>query len=522
MNALNIQNPHFICYKDDTLSIDILGGIDLSSMDRMLATLRICYQDYPPFRSTLDLYNDPQSDKLIRTLCDKWELKLIEVSQSIHQMILQLEQYRFEKIKTHKPQHQPTFQLSQQDKRQALKTLKSKQLIKHLQTLLSTIGIIGEDDNALILFLALASHKYSYPFSVLCLAKSGIGKSYILQKLSECLPLGSYSFHSSISPNALYYMDNQDVHNKALLIEDLEWTTEMLTPLATLQTQGKLVRTRTTKNKDGILHASTFEVKAKLCLIACAYEHRKLDALSLPFLCLHLNHSHSQDLDIMNYQQKLKAGLVSEDEVRATQHQLKCLIATLSNIKIINPYATLINLPKDIAHPRKSLLLLLDFIDTITYLFQHQRKQKTDKQTGEVFIQTDIQDIQLAFRLLKTSLFRQADELSTPIRLFYDWLTKHLTQSNTKATQFKAIDIRRVKSINPRTLNHYLHELKLFNYIQVVGGNKHRGGYLYKLTNLDKHTDNNTTIDNYIQDTLDRISKQVGKTPLANSKTKQS
>ncbi|MFN5847319.1 MAG: hypothetical protein ACK43K_02395, partial [Chitinophagales bacterium] len=84
---------------------------------------------------------------------------------------------------------------------------------------LNTTGIIGEDENALILFLALASHKYSNPFSVLCLAKSGIGKSYLLQKLSECMPTNSFSFHTQISENALYYFDSNDLKNKALLIE---------------------------------------------------------------------------------------------------------------------------------------------------------------------------------------------------------------------------------------------------------------------------------------------------------------
>jgi hypothetical protein len=34
---------------------------------------------------------------------------------------------------------------------------------------------LGEEENALILFLAMSSHKSENPFSVLCLAKSGIG-----------------------------------------------------------------------------------------------------------------------------------------------------------------------------------------------------------------------------------------------------------------------------------------------------------------------------------------------------------
>ena len=116
----------------------------------------------------------------------------------------------------------------------------------------------------------MASHRSDNPFSVLCLAKSGIGKSYLLLKLSECLPKNTYSFHTQISENALYYFDSQQIDGKVLFIEDLEWTNDMLMPLATLQTHGRLLKTRATKDKDGMMHSTTFEVVAKLCLIACA------------------------------------------------------------------------------------------------------------------------------------------------------------------------------------------------------------------------------------------------------------
>ena len=161
------------------------------------------------------------------------------------------------------------------------------------------------------IFMALASHKLNNPFSVLCLAKSGMGKSYLLQKLAECMPHGSYSFHTQISANALYYFNSNDIQNKALLIEDLEWTTQMLAPLATLQSQGKLVKTRATKDKDGMLHSTTFEVNGKLCLVACAYSDKNFESLSLPFLMVHLNHSQAQDIAIMDYQRKLSAGLIN-------------------------------------------------------------------------------------------------------------------------------------------------------------------------------------------------------------------
>ncbi len=514
MQNLTIHNSNFITYKDDFLTLDILGGVDFQQVERMVCTLRITHQNFPPYRTTLDLYNDNQTEKLQRTLCDKWELKLIEVSRTLYALILQLEDYRLEQLKFKGKNPKAEFEPSEEDKKEATKTLKSKTLLKQLIQKLNTTGIIGEDENATILFFALASYKFYNPFSVLSLAKSGIGKSYILQKLADCMPQNSYSFHTRISSNALYYFDSNDIQNKALLIEDLEWTTQMLTPLSTLQTQGKLINTRATKDKDGMLHSTTFEVNGNLCLLACAYSDKNLESLSLPFLMVHLNHSHHQDLAVMEYQKKCKAGLIPTDQIQATQHQLKCLIATLQNTSVINPFATLIELPEDIAHPRKSLLLLLNFIEVITYFFQYQREQTADKETGEVKIITHPDDIELAFKLLKNSLFRRADELSTTARGFYHWLTTFLTEAKTK--QFTALDIRKQKAIHPRTLNRYLQELKLYSYIKVVGGNKHREGFIYKLTDFGNQSDIQNRIEKALQNNLEKIQKEYAK---SNSKT---
>ena len=99
MNQLQIINPHFITFKGESLIIDILGGVDMEQVEKMICTLRISHGNYPPTRTTLDLYNDSQNDKLIRTLCDKYELQLLEVSKCLNLLITQLEEYRLSNLK---------------------------------------------------------------------------------------------------------------------------------------------------------------------------------------------------------------------------------------------------------------------------------------------------------------------------------------------------------------------------------------------------------------------------------------
>jgi hypothetical protein len=81
----------------------------------------------------------------------------------------------------------------------------------------------------------------------------------------------------------------------------------------------------------------------------------------------------------MEYQKKCKAGLINQMEINKIQRNLQCVIASLKPANIINPFATLIDLPNDLPHPRKTLMLLLNFIDTITYFNQYQRETTVDK-----------------------------------------------------------------------------------------------------------------------------------------------
>ena len=334
------------------------------------------------------------------------------------------------------------------------------------------------------------------------------------------MPQNAYSFHTQISENALYYFDSQQIDGKVLFVEDLDWTHQMLMPLATLQTQGKLIKTRATKNKDGLLHSTTFEVSAKLCLLACAYSEKNYENLSLPFLCLHLNHTQNQDILVMDYQRKISAGLIDKTAISETAYRLKCLISSLENIPVINPFAPLIELPETIPNPRKTLLLLLDFINVVTFFHQAQREKIVNEQTGEFYIQTAPEDIELAFALLKSSLLRKADDLSTSARGFLSWLKKYLVEAKT--SQFTALDIRKAKPIHPRTLNRYLQELSLFHYIQITGGNKYRGGFIYKLTGLNELLPLQNSIETSLKNTLEQIKQPTTVTQIQPTETKES
>jgi hypothetical protein len=113
-------------------------------------------------RTTLDLYTDSQTDKLIRTICDKYGVTLLDVSKSTHEFIRQLEMYKFERL--YYPKAENEFEMSEEEESEAVKYLKHTNLINNLQADIQQIGIGGEAENAFILFLVIASHASDNPF----------------------------------------------------------------------------------------------------------------------------------------------------------------------------------------------------------------------------------------------------------------------------------------------------------------------------------------------------------------------
>lgn len=205
----------------------------------------------------------------------------------------------------------------------------------------------------------------------------------------------------------------------------------------------------------------------------------------------------------MDYQKKLRAGLIDKYAEKQLQQKLQNMQKALQPLKVINPYAPLIDLPREIFKPRRTLPLLLGFMEAVTYYHQYQREQKADPDTAEMYIETQPEDIEWAFKLLKDALFRKSDELSGALREFYQWLRKW--QEENKLKQFYAADIRKDNRIHPRTLNRYLQELHEHGLVQITGGNKHRSGYSYKTAGEKNFEQTRGSIEKQIAQVMETI-----------------
>ena len=202
---MNTANPEQLIYENELLNLTILGGIKLQGLDRMRATLKIALQDSPrpPLRHNLDLYNDTQVEKLIRKASERLEVGTSVLAASLSELTEELEAYRLEKLKDSEAENQTKPKvLTAEAKRIASDYLKEPNLIERTKQDLAKSGIVGEHGNALLLFIAMTSRKCTDPLSVVCLAKSGQGKSYLMEKVAACMPLEDLLENTQMTENS--------------------------------------------------------------------------------------------------------------------------------------------------------------------------------------------------------------------------------------------------------------------------------------------------------------------------------
>ena len=105
-------------------------------------------------------------------------------------------------------------------------------------------------------------------------------------------------------------------------------------------------------------------------------------------------------------------------------------------------------------------------------------------QTGEQYIETDLEDIRWANKLLKEVLLAKSDELTRATREFFERLKSRMQSGGSEV--FYAKEIRETFRLPSSSCNRYILELLRNNYIKITGGNKYRQGFEYQIIKQDE------------------------------------
>ncbi|WP_412985782.1 hypothetical protein [Pontimicrobium sp. IMCC45349] len=144
---LNTTNPNNYEYITKHLEIHVLGGIKLNKLESLRVTISIQkLKQHNVLRHSIDLYNDNQIEKFTRKIAEILEIGTSVARRTLQELTKELENYRFLLIDQYEKENQPYYkELNATEEKEAIKFLKSRDLLSKTNKLIGQSGVIGEE-----------------------------------------------------------------------------------------------------------------------------------------------------------------------------------------------------------------------------------------------------------------------------------------------------------------------------------------------------------------------------------------
>ncbi|OGS99453.1 MAG: DNA primase [Gallionellales bacterium RIFCSPLOWO2_12_FULL_59_22] len=369
---------------------------------------------------TLDLYAAKQRATYIaqaahETGCDERILK-----GDLGRVLLALEQLQDATIRD-TLQAAPEPQMEEAAQQAALALLKSPDLVARILADFAACGLVGEETNKLVGYLAAVSRKLDKPLGVVIQSSSAAGKSSLMDAVLSFVPDEEKVKYSAMTGQSLFYMGETNLKHKALAIVEEEGASRASYALKLLQSEGELTIASTGKDPvSGNLITQQYRVEGPVALLVTTTARDIDEELMNRCLVLSVDEGREQTRAIHQLQRDRRTleGLIARRDKEALIALHQNAQRLLKPLDVLNPYAKFLTFPDQTTRLRRDHEKYLTLIDTIAFIHQHQRTVKT-AQRGEQaieYIEVTLADIELANRIAHDVLGRSLDELPPQTR----------------------------------------------------------------------------------------------------------
>lgn len=510
---LDDTEPEFIKWQHEQLQFKVLGKVSLFPVDKLVQTLEVSKQQSEDprhkIRQRINLYDDDKLEKLADKIADRMDLSMNSVHGSMIRLTDLLSEYRTGQIKLDSESEPEIAPMSIERRKEILAFAKQPGLIKRVNELIGKTGLVGEERNRMILWLIYTSRLRKEPLHVMCLGASGTGKTYLQEKVSALIPEEDKIEITAMSDNSVYYFDREELKNKLVLIEDLDGANEekVMYALRELMSKTRISKKVVIKDNQGRMRTITLKVEGPICLSGTTTRESLYEDNANRSILIYLDQSMKQRKRIMEYQCKKSANQINRKEQEEIKLFLQDLQRIYKHVEVVNPYAMDINLPDQVFKPLRTNKHYLEVIETITFVHQYQRARKRHAD-GTYYIETTIEDIQIANALIHEVLLAKSDELTKACRDFFERVKRWMI-AEEKSTFYRH-QIRVAFRMNPNNVKYYLQQLTNYGLVKIVGGNRYKSGYEYEVINVEEYKELSGKLKNALEVNLSKIKTKYG------------
>lgn len=440
---------------------------------------------------TLDLYAARPRAVYIKQAAVELGVTEEVIKKDLGKVLLHCEAWQDQHIQRTLAPNAPLVTLDDNARKAALDLLTDPCLLERILSDFSRCGVVGEETNKLVGYLASVSRKLDNPLAIIIQSTSAAGKTSLMDAVLALMPEEDRVQYSAMTGQSLFYLGETDLKHKILAIAEEEGAHQAAYALKLLQSEGVLKIASTGKDADSgkhVTHEYTVEGPVMIFLTTTAIEID--DELMNRCIVLSVDEARAQTQAIHAIQRKRRTldGLLAKAEkqsILALHHNAQRLLRPLA---VVNPYAEHLTFLDDRTRTRRDHEKYLTLIDTLALLHQYQRPVKTIPYNGDIleYIEVTLSDIAHANRLAHEVLGRSLDELPPQTRRLLLSIEALVREATTRLAmtrtdyRFSRKDVRAYTGWGDTQLKVHLQRLVELEYLLL-----HRGArgnsYQYEL-----------------------------------------
>ncbi|PKN32387.1 MAG: DNA primase, partial [Deltaproteobacteria bacterium HGW-Deltaproteobacteria-20] len=187
--------------------------------EAMRVNVMVTREDAGMHVDTFDLYSSRHRTGFVKEAVTELGLSEQVVKADLGKVVVHLEELQDKALSVQDPTGEPP-RLTPEQQSEAVALLKSPDLINRVADDMTTVGLVGEQANKLIVYLAATSRLLHDPLAVVIQSTSGSGKSTLLDGVLKMMPDEAKKSFSAMTGQSLYYLGQDDLKHKILSVSE--------------------------------------------------------------------------------------------------------------------------------------------------------------------------------------------------------------------------------------------------------------------------------------------------------------
>ena len=268
------------------------------------------------------------------------------------------------------------YTMSEEEKQEALTLAKDPRLLFKVISVIKRLGVAGEEENVLIIWIAFSSRFLKEPISLLIKGESSSGKSFPVKMICRVIPEEGYRVLSDASQQSFYYMKDS-ISFTSFVVMEADGAQKVEYPMRVMQSEGMVEIQVTEKDPDtGEWETHRRRVEGPINFIITTTKASIHNENETRNLSIYMDESLDQTRRIIEKTSDKYLDVYDDVPLKELKRMQNFQRVLIKHDRVIIPYIKKISekFHLDVLRVRRDFNKLVALIETLALVHQYQRK----------------------------------------------------------------------------------------------------------------------------------------------------